>query len=229
MRSSRHEHISGVTRSKAEAKAAYDKMSRWYDLFSRQSEKKFTEMGLNRLAAKEGETILEIGFGTGHSVVDLAGKVGDSGRIYGIDLSSGMGIIARKRIKQTGLSERAGLSLGDAFRLPFKAESFDAVFISFTLELFDTPEISAVLLECRRILHDEGRLCIVAMSKRDDAGLMVRLYEWAHEKFPSYADCRPILVGKEVTHAGFEISDIAQESMWGLPVEVVLAKKSKAS
>jgi len=221
------EHVSRVTRSKAEAKSAYDRMSRWYDLFSRQSEKKFTEMGLNRLAAKEGETILEIGFGTGHSVVDLASKVGDSGRVYGIDLSSGMGIITRKRVKQAGLLGTVGLSLGDAFRLPFKAESFDAIFISFTLELFDTPEISVVLLECKRVLQDEGRLCIVAMSKRDDTGLMVRLYEWAHEKFPAYADCRPILVGKEVTDAGFEISDIAQESMWGLPVEVVLARKNR--
>ena len=229
MKASRRENISRVTRSKAEAKAAYDRMSRWYDLFSRRSEKKYTEMGLERLAAKEGETILEIGFGTGHSLVELANNVGDSGRIYGIDLSSGMGIISRKRIKRAGFSERVCLSLGDAFRLPFKAESFDAIFMSFTLELFDTPEISVVLLECKRVLLDDGRICIVAMSKRDDDGLMVRLYEWAHETFPAYADCRPIYVGKELTDAGFEISDIAQETMWGLPVEVVLARKSKAS
>ena len=47
--------ISQVPRSKDEAKAAYDKMSRWYDTLAGSSERKFVQLGLGQLAATEGE------------------------------------------------------------------------------------------------------------------------------------------------------------------------------
>ena len=77
--------MSRVLRSKEDAKASYNRLSRWYDLFAR-FEKKYREAGLKKLKAKEGETILEIGFGTGQCVLTLAQSVGKSGMIYGIDI-----------------------------------------------------------------------------------------------------------------------------------------------
>jgi hypothetical protein len=47
------------------------------------SEKRFTESGLQKLKVKQGETVLEIGFGTGHALVALARLVGQSGKVYG--------------------------------------------------------------------------------------------------------------------------------------------------
>jgi ubiquinone/menaquinone biosynthesis C-methylase UbiE len=217
--------ISRVQRSKAEAKTAYDRMSRWYDMLAGSSERKFLRIGLEKLAVTEGEVVLEIGFGTGHGLVALAQSVGETGRAYGIDISEGMVQVARKNVTDAGLADRVELRLGDAAELPFKDTSFDGVLISFTLELFDTPEIPAVLQECRRVLKADGRLSVVAMSKKGRAGMVLRLYEWAHRQFPKYIDCRPIFVRKAVEEAGLQIADVTERTMWGLPVEIVTARK----
>ena len=114
-------------------------MSRWHDAIAGTSEHKFVLAGLESLACQEGETILELGFGTGRSLVSMAKRVSASGRIFGIDLSEGMLEIARRRVAGAGSSARVALQCGDARQLPFGKGCFDAVFMSFTLELFDTP------------------------------------------------------------------------------------------
>jgi pyruvate/2-oxoglutarate dehydrogenase complex dihydrolipoamide dehydrogenase (E3) component/ubiquinone/menaquinone biosynthesis C-methylase UbiE len=217
--------ISRVPRSKEEAKAAYDKLSPWYDALAGSSERKYTHKGLRELSVKEGETVLEIGFGTGHSLVTLGQTVGEHGTVYGVDISEGMLNVARSRLKKAGLADRVELRQADAAQLPFEDGLFDAVFMSFTLELFDTAEIADVLGECHRVLRSGGRLGLVALSKRENDRLMVRLYEWAHRQIPKYIDCRPIYVQKAVEQAGFHILEAREMSMWGLPVDVVIAKK----
>jgi demethylmenaquinone methyltransferase/2-methoxy-6-polyprenyl-1,4-benzoquinol methylase len=217
--------ISRVNRSKEAARTSYNQMSRWYDLISGASERKFCDEGLQMLKAKNGETILEIGFGTGHGLLELASSVGESGYVHGIDLSEGMLAIAKSRIERADLLKRIDLRCGDATNLPYHAETFGAIFSSFTLELFDTPEIPLVLKECWRVLKPQGRICIVSLSKYGKQNFALRWYEWAHDKFPNIIDCRPIFVRKALLTAGFEIKQTACHSMWGLPVEIVLGSK----
>jgi ubiquinone/menaquinone biosynthesis C-methylase UbiE len=214
-----------VTRSKAAAQSAYDRMSRFYDLLAGDSERPFMEKGLRRLALREGERALEIGYGTGHAIVSMARSVGPGGRVYGIDISGAMRAIAADRAHREGVGGWVALRQGDAAALPFPDGSMDAVFISFTLELFDTPEIPAVLAECRRVLRPGGRIAVVAMLAKERPGLMLRLYQWAHNAFPAAVDCRPIYPGESLRGAGFHLRHSETTSMWGLPVEVVMGDK----
>jgi uncharacterized protein Yka (UPF0111/DUF47 family) len=52
--------------------------------------------GLDLLKPNAGESILEIGFGTGHSLVSLAKAVGPKGKVFGIDLSDKMAKLAKE-------------------------------------------------------------------------------------------------------------------------------------
>ncbi len=217
--------VSRVTRSKAEAKASYNRLSRWYDLVSGGTERKYRNIGLQMLGVHEGEYVLEIGFGTGHGILALAQAAGSRGRVCGIDLSEGMLAVTQSRIDAAGLMERVDLQVGDAALLPFEEASFDAVFMSFTLELFDTPEIPLVLKQCYGVLRPGGRCAVVSMVRPEKPGLAVRAYEWLHKGMPSTVDCRPILAQADLRQAGFEVREVKALSMWGLPVEAVLSIK----
>ncbi len=219
-----------VTRTKRQARDAYDRMSRSYDAIAGWAERGPRRAGIRKLGVQPGERVLEIGFGTGHALLELAGQVGAAGKVYGIDLSDGMLEAAKCRLWRSGLRGAAELQLGDAACLPYPPEAFDAVFMSFTLELFDTPEIPVVLGECRRVLRAGGRLVVVALSKEHSGKLRprlaVRLYEWIHDRWPVAADCRPIYAARAVREAEFADVDVAVMGMWGLPVEVVLGRKA---
>jgi ubiquinone/menaquinone biosynthesis C-methylase UbiE len=216
--------ITRVPRSKFAARVSYDRLSKWYDLLAGSSERKFTQVGLQKLNVKAGEKVLEIGFGTGHSLLALARRVGTMGKVFGIDLSEGMFQVASNRLSKNGMSNRAQLQCGDATQLPYSDHFFDAVFMSFVLELFDTPELPLVMGECQRVLDGTGRIGVVALSKKELTA--VRLYEWFHMRFPSYVDCRPIFTRQTVEAAGFQVTDMTEMVMWGLPVDVIIATKS---
>ena len=217
--------VSPVARSKQQAKSSDDRLSRWYDLLAEPFEARHREAGLRKLGAHGGEVVLEVGFGTGHAIVSLASLVGPLGKVYGIDLSEGMRHVAQQRVERAGLAERVVLTCGDALKLPFATGFFDRIFISFALELFDTPEIPVVLSECLRTLCRGGRICVVAMSKKGKPNVLTALYEWLHEKLPHYVDCRTIFLEESLKDAGFHVVGVTDLRLLGLRGEMVLAEK----
>jgi len=214
-----------VLQSKAETKAFYDKISKVYDLLAEHSEQPVREAGLKLLAPAPGERLLEVGFATGHCLVELARAVGPTGKVVGIDISEKMVEESRQLLEREALAERVELHCGDAERLPFASDSFDGVFTSFTLELFDTPALPDVLTEWRRVLKPGGRLVVVAVSKVGKQGLVLHAFEWTHRHFPNLMDCRPIYVRRALEACGFRVTQSQIEDMW-VPVEVVCGVKS---
>lgn len=216
---------SQIARSRAETARNYNRLSRWYDGLAGRAEKKYRDLGLQALDPQPGERILEIGFGTGGCLLALAKAVGSEGKVYGIDISQGMLAVAERRLRKAGIGDRVDLRIGDAALLPFEPGSFEAVFMSFTLELFEAPEIPLVLGECRRVLRPGGRIGLVAMALPERPGFAVRLYGWFHARWPALVDCRPILVREALKEAGFTIESARRLGMWGLPVDVIRGRK----
>lgn len=215
--------ISRVTRSKKQARSAYNKLSRWYDLMSGDFERKPRNAAIHQLAPDTGEKILEIGCGTGHAMVKMAELVGRSGKIIGIDISNGMLNIAQARLRKMRVDDQVKLLCGDGIWLPFNTGCFDGILFSFTLELFDSPEIPLVLAECKRCLRTGGRISVVGLSRKHP-NFMTGLYEWLHRKVPLFFDCRPIFVQQSLESTGFKIISANDLSMMGLKGELVLAE-----
>ncbi|MFN7929012.1 MAG: hypothetical protein U0Y68_13900 [Blastocatellia bacterium] len=94
--------------------------------------------------------------------------------------------------------------------------------MTFTLELFDTPEILQVLAECWRVLQPGGRIAIAGMSKEDENGVLLHVFEWTHQHFPNFLDCRPIFVQRAFERTGYP--QCQKQTMW-VPVEIILAQK----
>ena len=213
--------FSRVNRPVMAVESYYSTLSRYYDWLAA-SEKRFLRIGLSLLAPQPGENILEIGFGTGYAQQLIARIIGD-GMSAGLDLSAGMGQAAQKRLFRAGVLDQVELVQSDTLPIPFIEKSFDGIFSSFTLELFDSPLIPEVLSDCRRVLKPGGRLVVVSLSKDNPLSLMGRLYEYFHNKFPAYADCRPIPARHLLEESGFSIQESYDYSMWELPVGIIAA------
>jgi len=93
------------------------------------------------------DEILELGCGTGR----LLANFNSSKKLYGIDFSTGMLEIAKRR-----LSERSNIDLrqGDIRELPFGNETFDAVYSILVLNLIS--DLDKVFQEVKRVLRPEG-------------------------------------------------------------------------
>lgn len=216
--------VQRVFTTREETRSYYNKIAKVYDLLAESSEGPMRDEGLKLLGVRPGERVLEIGFGTGHSLAAIAEQVGPGGRAFGIDLSDAMVSRAQELLASKGLAARAEVRQGDAEPLPYPDGAFDAIFMSFTLELFDTADIPKVLAECRRTLKPGGRVGVVAVSREGQPGMVMRLYEWTHKHFPNLVDCRPIYARRAFEASGFRLLHAEQRTMW-VPVEIIVAAK----
>ena len=215
-----------VPRTRKEATQVYDRLSRCYSYTAGALGRKYSEMALQRLSIAEGETVLEIGFGTGYCLKLMADLVGRRGKVCGIDISSSMIQKTKTRLEKAGLAGRAELCCADATCLPFGDNSFDAVFMSFVLEVMDTPEIPRVLEETKKVLKPGGRLGVASMSKENGESIFLRVYEWIHNRWPKCVGSRPIYAGQALIDAGFQVKSKEKVRILRLPAEIIVAVKA---
>ena len=110
-------------------------------------------------APQPGERVIDIGCGSGTSVLALAAMVGRGGQVVGADVATESVALARQRIAEAGLAQ-ASVVLGDAGSHPFTPGGFDLLFSRFGVMFFDPPV--AAFRHLRAALRPGGRFCAAA-------------------------------------------------------------------
>jgi demethylmenaquinone methyltransferase / 2-methoxy-6-polyprenyl-1,4-benzoquinol methylase len=135
------------------------------------------------IGARPGERVLDVAGGTGTSALSFTATGADC---VACDFSLGMLRAGRSRLasqKQRG--GRLGLVAGDALRLPFRDEAFDAVTISFGLR--NVASAAAALAEMRRVTRPGGRLVVCEFSTITIAPLDMLYRRYLTDVLPAVA------------------------------------------
>lgn len=113
---------------------------------------------MDRAMIRTGERVLDVGCGCGETTVELARRVGPSGSIDGVDISTPMLERAREAVRAAGLAN-VRLENADAQTCAFAPASVDLVFSRFGVMFFADP--AAAFANLRRALRPDGRVSFV--------------------------------------------------------------------
>ncbi len=109
------------------------------------------------LAPGPGERVLEVGPGTGYYGLHLARWLEPDGTLDVLDIQQEMLDYTARRACELGISNIVPIR-GDAQKLPYPDDGFDAAYLNFVLG--EIPDQDATLRELRRILKPGGRLVV---------------------------------------------------------------------
>ena len=116
---------------------------------------------LEALQLKAGESVLDVGCGSGLLAHDMATLVGESGRVTGVDISQDMLALAEQRCADLS---QVLLKQSRAEKLPEGDESVDAV--ACVQVLLYVSDVASVLSEMHRVLKSGGRIAIIETDWR---------------------------------------------------------------
>ncbi len=161
-----------------------------YEGFGRDERQK-PELVVQALEIEPGDRVADLGSGSGYFTFRLADAVGDSGRVYAVDVDEDMNAYVAGLAGERGAENvEIILAAPDDPRLP--EGSIDLIFTSNTYHhIEDRP---AYFRRARRFLSPTGRIAII--DYRDDAGWFQRLLGHA---------TAPEAIEREMKEAGYEV------------------------
>jgi ubiquinone/menaquinone biosynthesis C-methylase UbiE len=106
------------------------------------------------MGVKSGHAVLDVGCGAGDDLRELAGLVGASGRVVGVDTSETM--VQQARTRLSGLPIEC--YVGDAYKLQFADETFDSCRADRVFQHLEVPR--QALMELVRVTRAGGRIAI---------------------------------------------------------------------
>jgi SAM-dependent methyltransferase len=120
---------------------------------------------MEALAPAQGQTVLDVGCGTGQTILQLADRLGRESCVIGVDIGPRVLAVAGAR---TAHLPRVALFQADAANLALPDRSVDCVYSRFGMMFFADP--IAAFTNLRRILRDGGQLgfvCWRAMQENE--------------------------------------------------------------
>jgi ubiquinone/menaquinone biosynthesis C-methylase UbiE len=145
----------------------YDLMEWFHDTFSfRGMLRELRQRTINLVRMQPGEQLLDVGCGTGTLAMEVARRVGTTGRVVGVD--PGEEQIARARSKATRRNLPIDFQIGVIERLPFPNQTFDVVLSTLMMHHVPTPLKRQGLAEIARVLKPGGRLVIADFKRKQE-------------------------------------------------------------
>jgi demethylmenaquinone methyltransferase/2-methoxy-6-polyprenyl-1,4-benzoquinol methylase len=143
----------------------FNNISQRYDLLnhllSLGIDRAWRNRAIRLLKPLQPRLILDVATGTGDFAIqalDLSPE-----KIIGVDISTGMLEVGRKKLRERNLEDRVELQLGDSENLPFGENKFDAVTVAFGVRNFENLEKG--LREIFRVLRPGGQVVVLEFSK----------------------------------------------------------------
>jgi ubiquinone/menaquinone biosynthesis C-methylase UbiE len=149
-----------------------DIWNRMSDVYLRELDRRFVpviEQVLARAGLSPGQRALDIGAGTGSVALRAATLVAPGGRVTGIDISSEMLALARRRAEELGLDDVSFLE-GRAEAIPASDAAFDVALAS--LSLMYVIDRDAAAREIARVIRPGGRLVAAAWAGQEQCDIM---------------------------------------------------------
>jgi len=180
---------------------------------------------------KDGETVLDLGSGGGLDCFLAAKKVGESGRVIGVDMTPEMIDKARENARK-GRYRNVEFRLGEIENLPVADNTVDVVISNCVINL--SPSKKRVFEEAFRVLKPGGRLMV------SDIVLLKELPEAVKNNVRAYVGCLSGAMMKDkyigtIREAGFQKVEIIEatrfpiESMVNDPTAKAVMRDSSVS
>lgn len=132
-------------------------------------------LAANLVPARTHGRALDLGAGTGDLALLLDRRMGEHGRVVAMDLNFAMLRVGVAKIARRGLASRIACFRGNAERIVFRDDTFDAVTAGFCIRnVGDRPQ---AFREIYRVLKPGGRFVCLEFSRPVPAWLR-RAYDW---------------------------------------------------